>query len=326
MRFKKNVLHYAMITTLSSFGIHVQAAEVKLGEYSARNLTAIISPDSVEVGTQTNVYMGATLGEQWYIRKGTSTSNWLPYNGGVIPAALENVTLTSPLTVQVVDFNISDLVGMGLEVHVGYGKTPAEIFTTGHFGTIVSKNTLSNPTTNNVACNATTAPEGISYTQNGNYITVSTNGKCIIPPKTALCNAPAPAQATGISMLQSMNVTTFQMNGITINIPGMPNPFESLGQALTNTKTCLINVPENYATYTIEADVCYDLTNEISTSSLQGAGAFVTVTPPITEKFKGTINNSVVNSCFSSGADTISDVLTKETWIKQADGSYLKVK
>jgi hypothetical protein len=34
----------------------------------------------------------------------------------------------------------------------------------------------------------------------------------------------------------------------------------------------LINAPENYSAYTIEADVCYDLTNEIPSASLQGAG------------------------------------------------------
>lgn len=333
MYFQKKALHCAMIITLGTFG-NAQA-EVTLGEHSSTNLTAKILPDSAEIGSQINVYMGATLGAQWYLRHGTSTQNWLPYNGGEIPAARENITLTAdPLIEQVVDFDISALINAGLEVHVGYGKTPAEIFTPGHFGTIISKKTSSNtnPNTNNnpptssptSACDTTTAPEGISYTQNGNNITVTTNGKCIVPPKAGLCNAPAPTTATNISMSQTMNVTAFEMSGIQVNIPGMPNPFEQMGKALTGAKTCLKNVPANYSTFTIDADVCYDITE--STKSIPNVGSFITITPPVTEKFKGTIVNTSVTDCFSSGADTISDVLTKETWIKQADGSYLKVK
>jgi hypothetical protein len=322
-----------MIVAMGTFGS--AQAEVTLSEHTSTNLTAMILADSAEIGTQTNLYMGATLNGNWFIRHGASTQNWQPYTGGAIPAALENVALTAdPLIVQVVDFDISSLVNAGLEVHVGYGKTPADIFaTTGHFGTIISKQTSSpNPNTNNnpptssptSACDTTTAPEGISYTQNGNNITVTTNGKCIVPPKAGMCNAPAPRTATNISMLQTMNVTTFEMSGIKVNMPGMPNPFEQMGKALTGAKTCLKNVPENYSTFTIDADVCYDITE--STNSIPNVGGFITVTPPVTEKFKGTIINTSVTDCFTSGADSISDVLTKETWIKQTDGSYLKVK
>lgn len=322
----KNILHYAVVTAIGAFAMGTQAAEVKLGDNTANGLTAIILPDATEIGAQSNIYMAASLGGDLYVRNGAT--NWQPYVGGTIPAAIERVTLTASLPVQVVDFDISALIRAGLEVYVAYGKNHAEIFAAGHLGKIISQTPVSNPTTDpsaDVACDTAAAPTGISYTQNGNNISITTNGQCIVPPKTGLCNAPAPAQATGVSMLQNINVTTFQMNGITVNIPGMPNPFESVGKALTNGKTCLINVPTNYANYIIEADVCYDLTNTIDTASLQGAGAFITVKPPITETFKGTIQNTQVTDCFKSGADSIADVLTKEVWIKQTDGSYLKV-
>lgn len=325
MSLGKNILHYAVVTAIGALAMGAHAAEVTLGDNTASGLTAIILPDAAEIGAQSNIYMAASLGGNLYVRNGAT--NWQPYLGGTIPAAIENVTLTASLPVQVVNFDISGLISAGLEVYVAYGKNQAEIFAAGHLGKIISQTPVSNPTTtpSTTACDPATAPTGVSYAQNGDNISITTNGQCIVPPKTALCNAPAPAQATGISMLQNINVTTFQMNGITINIPGMPNPFETVGKALTDGKTCLINVPTNYANYRIEADVCYDLTNAIDSASLQGAGAFITVKPPITETFKGTIQNTQVPDCFKSGADSIADVFTKETWIKQADGSYLKV-
>lgn len=335
MNIHKKALHYALGLALSTFG--AAQAEVMLSEHSSATLTAMILPDSSEIGSTVNIYMGAKLGSSWYIR-GVTTKDWQPL-GENIPAAKENVTLTAdPLIEQVVDFDITNLLNLGLEVYVAYGKTPADIFKTGHMNKILSKEQSggfspdpnANPNTNQTgsntsssACDNAAAPEGISYTQNGNVITVTTNGKCIVPPES-MCNAPAPTTATNISMLQSFAISDFKMDGITINIPSMPNPLEEAGKALTGSKTCLINVPENYSSFTVNADVCYDITDKVAGSLQSLPSAFVTVTKPITEMFKGTITNTQVNDCFSSGADSITNVVTKEVWIKQADGSYLK--
>ncbi|GEM_PF-2744962 len=309
-------------------------AEVKLGQLSSNGLTAIIIPtDSSERGKPIAVYMGAMLGEQLYLRQGDNMRNWQPYFGGKLVPAIEGIILDSELSVTVVDFDITGLIEQGLEVYVGYEQNQGELFTPGHLGKIASKgsnhgattgNNPTNTTSGNPACDTTKAPAGIEYSIEGNRITVTTQGKCIPVPDTALCTAPAPTQATGVSMLSTMLLSSFNINGISINISGFPNPFEETGKALANAKTCLMNAPASY-NYIIDADVCYDITNKIDASKLQGAGAFISVTPPITEAFEGTIDNVQVNDCFSSGAVSIFDALSKETWIKQADGSYLKI-
>jgi hypothetical protein len=70
-------------------------------------------------------------------------------------------------------------------------------------------------------------------------------------------------------------------------------------------------------------NVCYDITALLS-RSLAAYSSYVTVTPPVTETLVGSVNNSVVSDCFTSGANTIVNATTKEVWLKQSDGTYKK--
>jgi hypothetical protein len=173
------------------------------------------------------------------------------------------------------------------------------------------------------ACNTTNVPAGLVYTQSGNVVNVTTNGQCIpLPTNSNLCEPPRQAAATGISLLTTSNVTSSEIKGITMSIPGIPNPFQSLANDFSNIKHCTMNAPAESTNLTIHSDVCYDMT-----SALQGQlGSIpgVTINPPITMATKNTVTSQTVADCFATDAGSISDAFTNEVWVKQ-NGSFVKV-
>lgn len=178
---------------------------------------------------------------------------------------------------------------------------------------------------NATACSTGEAPAGISYSQSGDTVNVSTNGKCVKPPVSGICNAPTPTQATGVSVLGNTTVSSFAMGGFNILLPGFPNPFESAGRGIANAKSCIRNAPaQGFSNLTINLDVCYDLTEQLG-SLIQTIPGVVEVNPPITMTYKGQVVNQVVTDCFATDATTVVDALTNEVWVKQ-NGSFVKIK
>lgn len=172
------------------------------------------------------------------------------------------------------------------------------------------------------ACNAANIPAGLVYTQNGNVVNVTTNGQCIpLPSNNNLCQAPAQNAATGISVLSSTSVTSSKFAGVTISIPGIPNPFESFGNQFSNSKYCTINAPAEGINLTVNSDVCFDMTTQFE-GQFEGIPGVV-VTPPITMATKSSTTSQQVGDCFTTDADTVFDALTNELWIKQ-DGQFVK--
>jgi hypothetical protein len=173
------------------------------------------------------------------------------------------------------------------------------------------------------ACNTANVPDGLVYTQSGNVVNVTTNGQCIpLPTNSNLCEPPRQAVATGISLLTTSNGTPPDIKGITISIPGIPNPFQSLASDFSNIKHCTINAPAESANLIITSDVCYDMTSafEGQFGSIPG----MTITPPITMAIKNTVTSQTVADCFATDASSISDTFTNEVWVKQ-NGSFVKV-
>ena len=173
------------------------------------------------------------------------------------------------------------------------------------------------------ACNTANAPTGLTYTQSGNVVNVTTNGQCIpIPDSNSFCQTPQQTAASGISMLTSTNVTSSAINGITISIPGIPNPFESLASSFASGKHCTVNAPAEATNLIINSDTCFDITN--SFGSLPTGIPGVTITPPVTLALKDTVTSQTVADCFATDAESIFDAFTNEFWIKQ-DGSFVKI-
>ena len=167
------------------------------------------------------------------------------------------------------------------------------------------------------------APAGMVYTQNGNVVNITTNGQCIpLPTSNNLCEAPQHTAATGISMLTSSTVISSEFRGFSWDIPGIPNPLQSVANNFSNTKHCTRNVPSEGANLTINSDVCYDMTAQFDVDQFQGIPG-VTVTPPITWARKDTTTTQIVPDCFATDAESIFDAFTKEFWIKQ-NGTFVK--
>ncbi|WP_244072268.1 hypothetical protein [Nitrosomonas sp. PY1] len=182
---------------------------------------------------------------------------------------------------------------------------------------------LANSGNNSIpSCDTATAPAGLVYTQSGNVINVTTNGKCIsLPTNNNLCQVPQQAAATGISVLTNYEVLSSEFKGFKIDIPGIPNPFESYANNFSKSKHCTINIPAEGANLTINSDVCYDMTAQFGDQYENIPG--ITITPPITLATKSTAINQSVPDCFATDAESIYDAFAKELWIKK-DGAFVK--
>lgn len=172
------------------------------------------------------------------------------------------------------------------------------------------------------ACNTASVPAVLVYTQNGNVVNVTTNGQCItLPTNNNLCQAPQQTAATGISVLTNSTVTSSEFKGFTVDIPGIPNPFQSLADDFSTSKHCTINAPAEGANLIINSDVCYDMTAQFG-DQFEGIPG-IRVTPPITLATKGTTTSQIVPDCFTTDAETLYDAFTKEFWFKQ-NGTFVK--
>ncbi len=173
------------------------------------------------------------------------------------------------------------------------------------------------------ACNTANVPAGMSFTQNGNAVNVTTNGSCIaLPASNSLCETPQQTSASGISVLTATNVTSSSIGGISISLPGIPNPFESFVSNFTSGKHCTINAPADAANLVVHSDVCYDITTAFDDFVDDIPG--ITITPPITLALKDTVTNQTVSDCFATDAQTVYDAFANRTWIKEG-GSFVEV-
>ena len=119
----------ALAAIAVSFGILPAKADVALNQVSSAGISAKITPLANETGAQ-KVYMGAFLpvtpgspDGKWYLRD--TSGNWLLYEGGPLPVAL-NITLPPPtntpyIVASIADVDISALEG--LQVWVAYGTS-----------------------------------------------------------------------------------------------------------------------------------------------------------------------------------------------------------
>jgi hypothetical protein len=179
-------------------------------------------------------------------------------------------------------------------------------------------------TRSGAACDATTAPAGINYSQSGNTVTITTAG-CIAVPTAGMCTPSAP-QATGINVLVTNTTASSHMSGITFNMPGVPNPFEAIGASMVSGTSCITNATSDYASLTINYDICYDISTQLASSvtAMQSTG-LIAVSPPITISTQGSTTMQTVANCAATGADTISDAFTGKVEVKQADGTYRQI-
>ena len=170
------------------------------------------------------------------------------------------------------------------------------------------------------ACSSTAdIPQGMVITQSGNVVNITTNGQCLTipdPENSNFCETPAPSEPTGISVLSTVNITSFATTGITIDLMGFPNPLDSFAQ---NSSSCIINAPAESANLIVNSDICFDMTNQFSgIPSVPG----ITINPPVTVSTVSSSTNQQVSDCFATNASTIFDAFTDETWVN-VNGNFV---
>ncbi|NOQ16524.1 MAG: hypothetical protein GQ581_05655 [Methyloprofundus sp.] len=178
-------------------------------------------------------------------------------------------------------------------------------------------------------CNTGSVPSGYSYSRDGNIITVTTNGQCVVIPEDLnLCEATPEVDGsgvrvvTGLNVLTQINVDSYNFSGLEFNSPGMDNPLESMAENIANSGACIINAPADFTNMTINADICFDVTSQFdSLSSIPGV---LTITPPVTTSFVSTSVITTVPNCFDTGAVSITDIVTEQSWIL-INGSYVQI-
>lgn len=175
------------------------------------------------------------------------------------------------------------------------------------------------------ACDISSLPSGISVTQNGNDISVSTGGQCIkiseqqsfcdIPPDTDSSGAPV---ETGIHMVTQTNLQNYELSGISFDNPVLEDILTNQLRNSFSTKTCVIHAPAHY-TYSVNFDMCLDITDQYADYASR-----VTITPPVTMKYTGSSNSMIVPDCFATDSFVTINLVTEETWVKQ-NGTWQKL-
>ncbi|MFZ1853037.1 MAG: hypothetical protein WAU15_12635 [Nitrosomonas sp.] len=217
-------------------------------------------------------------------------------------------------------------------IYVGLNKNDNYVYVLGgHFGNAPQKiDTLaalimqvdnSGGNTGVPGCDVTQIPGGITASQSGNVVTVTTNGKCIPMPQDAnICKFSQQPTATNISVLGTNSVTHSQITGISIS--SGPNIIQQIVDGMAaNVKICTINAPAGSEKLTVNSDLCFDITSAVEGLGIPG----VTISPPVQYFMKGTFAAQTVADCFKTDASVITNAVTGETWTQQ-NGQLIKIK
>jgi len=199
-----------------------------------------------------------------------------------------------------------------------YGPTPTRI---AGVPELIAQIIDSGGNTSIPACDTSGAPAGLTYTQSGNVVNISTGGACVaLPENNNFCSTPQQPTETGISVLTTSTTNSpSRINGISIDIPGVPNPIQSFANGFSDSKHCTVHVPADTANLIINSDVCFDMTAQ--TSGFEGIPG-ITVTPPVTMNLNTTSTNVVVADCFTTDAASIYNTVTGEFWIND-EGTFV---
>lgn len=172
-------------------------------------------------------------------------------------------------------------------------------------------------------CDTSNIPAGISYSQEGNVVTITTNGQCVSIPTANLCepNPEDVSNSTGdLSVLTSTEMSDFYITGISYDFQGF-DLTDTIAQNFSS-MTCMIHAPDDFAGTQVNYDVCYDITDEFESSLGNTPG--VNIYPPVEFSMTGFVDSQIVSNCFATNADSIIDLQTQEVWLNQ-NGSFIKI-
>jgi len=169
-------------------------------------------------------------------------------------------------------------------------------------------------------CNTSSLPDGFVYTYSGNTVNITTNGQCVkVPDSSNFCdvnpetNASGAPVATNIHVLTATNIKNFELQGI--SFPGVDN---MLKQQIEKNKTCIMHAPTEFDNYTVNTDICLDITESLSDFPVPLSG-------PVTTHLQSSSVSTQVNDCFATDANSIVNIVTQETWTKGETGGFTKI-
>ena len=200
-----------------------------------------------------------------------------------------------------------------------FGDTPVYVDQTDKVSTLLKAQMSGGETSNNKSdiCDTSNISDGFTYRREGNTTYISTDGQCIaIPENSNACETLPETDAnqqpieTGIHVVGQTSILKFEITGL--DVPGL----DAIVQSQVNQKTCVIHSPRELANQTIHQDICFDMTSQLG--NLPGA------TPPVTNRFEGTVSFVKVDDCFKTDAAIITNLVTKEAWANQ-NGNFVKV-
>jgi len=167
----------------------------------------------------------------------------------------------------------------------------------------------------NLICETSSAPDGFIYEQSDNTVNITTNGQCIklpdnpnycdVNPETDDVGAPV---ATNIHVLTTSDIAHFELQGL--SFPGI----DDIARQAANTSTCIIHAPAEFLNYTVNTDICLDITDTLSGYGLPILGR-------VTTHLVSSSFSTQVSDCFVTDADAITNIVTKELWTKDLTGS-----
>jgi len=196
-----------------------------------------------------------------------------------------------------------------------FGGTPQKIDS---LAALITQIDYSNGNTGVPGCDATQIPTGMTASQSGDVVTITTNGQCIpMPSDSNICKFPQQPTVTNISVLGTNSVTDSKITGISID-SGL-DMFQQIANMKANIKTCTINAPVGSEKLIVNSDLCFDIT-----SAVEGMPG-ITITGPVQYLMKGTFATQIVADCFKTDASVITNVATEEVWTQQ-NGQLVKIK
>lgn len=220
------------------------------------------------------------------------------------------------------------------QIYAGVNKSDSNVYVLGGaFGDAPTRidslvnlmSQVNNSGGGNIAgCDTSTVPVGITYSQSGNVVSVSTGGQCVPAPDLSnsnLCQPPKQTAASGISLLGTNTVSSSQITGISIT--GFPIDLKQIIDTTANVKHCTKNAPVDTANIIVNSDLCFDVTTAITSMIPPGTPGIVT-NPPVLYSTKGTFTTQTVADCFATDATTVTDAFTGEVWIRNQAGIFEK--
>lgn len=112
--------------------IPVQVNALASGDNSSRTLKATIQPSAEDLNKMIRLYIGAKVGNQWYLH---ANGSWIPWAGGALPVFNTLLATNGVMDLLVAqNVNVSGLIGT--EIYVGYGVNDADLLDHRKYGLV----------------------------------------------------------------------------------------------------------------------------------------------------------------------------------------------